>query len=363
MQSAVILIALMICLTGLIGYYVYTRYYEAQNLVVLTVLHAGSLSGPFYELEKIYESTYPQVDVRREAAGSAATIRKVTDLHKIADVVGSADYLLIDTMMINTEPQYADWNLQFARNQLVIAFTARSKYNTEINDTNWIDILQRPKVIFGFSNPNHDPCGYRAVMMIQLAEIYYKRSDLFEALIQSHSDISCIPDAQVGNYTIYVPEDLNFDTGKILIRPKETDLIPLLETGNLDYLIIYRSIAYQHEGAGIMYISLPDNIDLSTMSYRAVYQKVKLVQYADKAEKRIIIRGEPIIYGITIPLNARHESLALDFVTMVITERGHSVLSAHGLTPIVPPTAAEESIGVLPDRLKPHVAGVHLHLA
>jgi len=99
----------------------------------LAILHAGSLKIPFAKLEEVFEAAHPGIDVQCEAAGSAATIRKVTELHKEADVVASADYSLIPSMMY---PEYADWYLQFARNQIVLVYTGESKYAGEINASN-----------------------------------------------------------------------------------------------------------------------------------------------------------------------------------------------------------------------------------
>lgn len=44
------------------------------------VFHAGSLSAPMAEIEGLYEKANPDVDVQREAGGSAALARKITDL-------------------------------------------------------------------------------------------------------------------------------------------------------------------------------------------------------------------------------------------------------------------------------------------
>ena len=47
--------------------------------------------------------------------------------------------------------------------------------------------------------------------------------------------------------------------GGKFIRPKETDLLALLEAGEIDYLFIYRSVAQQH---GLKMILLDDAMNL-----------------------------------------------------------------------------------------------------
>lgn len=55
---------------------------EAQEKIVLKIFHAGSLSVPFEEYEKMFEKEHPNVDVEREPAGSVACVRKIIDLGK-----------------------------------------------------------------------------------------------------------------------------------------------------------------------------------------------------------------------------------------------------------------------------------------
>jgi molybdate/tungstate transport system substrate-binding protein len=169
----------------------------------LTVLHAGSLTVPFAKLEEVFEAKHPDIDVQCEAAGSAKTIKKVTELHKEADVVASADYSLIPGMMY---PEYANWYTQFAKNQIVLAYSGKSKYADEINASNWYEILRMDDVRFGFSNPNDDPCGYRSQMVIQLAEAHYGDDMVYEDLIEANSDMSMTYDDANSTYVLYLPE-------------------------------------------------------------------------------------------------------------------------------------------------------------
>jgi molybdate/tungstate transport system substrate-binding protein len=218
---------------------------SGSEIIELRIFHAGSLSGPFADLETEFESEHNHIIVQRESAGSVDSIRKITDLGRGGDVLASADYSLIESMMINNDPQFASWYIQFAVNRLVIAYTDHSTAKNEITAN------------FGFSNPNADPCGYRSLMMLQLAEKYYDIPNLFEELIQSHSSISVTQDGH--DFTIKAPENLDPDSS-IMIRPKEVDLMAQLETGELDYLIIYRSVAYQHRYSGVDFVNLPDAI-------------------------------------------------------------------------------------------------------
>lgn len=114
-------------------------------------------------------------------------VRKVTELDKGADVLALADYSRIPSMMM---PDDTDWYVMFAKNRIVLACTPESRYSDEINVDNWYDILRCDDVIFGFSNANDDPCGYRSLMVTQLAESYYNDNMIFDYLILANTAIT-----------------------------------------------------------------------------------------------------------------------------------------------------------------------------
>lgn len=136
----------------------------------LIIFHAGSLTVPFTKIEKDFEAKYSKVDVLREGGGSTKMARMISELHKPADIMASADFNVIDKTLI---PEYAVWNIRFATNQLVLCYTDKSRFANQITANNWHTILKRKGVIWGQADPNLDPCGYRSLMLLQLAEKYY----------------------------------------------------------------------------------------------------------------------------------------------------------------------------------------------
>ncbi|MFQ6056274.1 MAG: tungstate ABC transporter substrate-binding protein WtpA [Methanosarcinales archaeon] len=281
--------------------------------VILKVFHAGSLSKPFSDIEKAYEAKHPNVDVQREAKGSIATIRKVTDLGRTADIIGSADYTAIEKMMF---PEYADWYVAFAKNQMVIIYNDMSKYANEVNSENWYEVLTREGVELSHSNPDDDPCGYRAVIVYKLAAQYYNDSTLYDRLTAN--------------------------TPPKNIRSTETDLLGLLDAGELDYVFIYKSIASQHN---YKFIELPPQLDLGEVEYKDFYYN-GTVALSDGTVKH----GAPIVYGITIPKNAEHPDIAADFVRFVLSADGQKIMQDNGQPPIVP--AITNDINKVPENIK-----------
>ncbi|XRO75975.1 tungstate ABC transporter substrate-binding protein WtpA [Methanocaldococcus sp. 28A] len=305
-----------------------------QEKIVLKIFHAGSLSVPFEEYEKMFEKEHPNVVIQSEAHGSVECVRMITDLGKKADILALADYSLIPQMMM---PKYADWYIMFARNEIVLAYTDNSKYKDEINSTNWYKILEKPDVKFGFSNPNDDPCGYRSLMVLMLASIYYKNPQIFEDLILKNSNIK-VKEVN-GTYVVLVPQEININTNKIVLRSKETDLLAPLEAGAYDYLFIYKSVANQHH---LKYVELPKEINLGYYEFADYYKKVK-VEFLNK-NKTIV--AKPIVYGLTVPTNAPHKKEALEFVKLVLEHP--EVLEKNG-QPAISPAIAK---GNVPDEIK-----------
>jgi len=278
-----------------------------NNSEDIMIFHAGSLSVPFKEIAEEFEKENPGVNVVLEAAGSRTCARKITDLNRECDVMASADYKVIDNLLI---PEYADWNIKFASNEMVIVYHNKSRINAKINKDNWYEILMNENVAFGRSDPNSDPCGYRAVLVSKLAEKYYKQTGLAEKLLQ---------------------KDVNY------IRPKEVDLIGLLETNVIDYIFLYRSVAEQH---GLKYIILPDSINLNNPKLAGLYATVTVDITGKKPGEIITKKGEPIVYGVTIPKNAPNKEIAIKFVGFLLTcEKGMAIMEKNGQQSLVPSPA------------------------
>ena len=303
----------------------------------VSVFHAGSLAQPFQAVEKNFEAANKNTDVQLEAAGSVDTIRKVTELGKQADVIGSADYRLIPQMMY---PDYADWYIVFATNEIVLCYTDKSKYADEINADNWYEILQKPDVLWAFGSPNIDPCGYRTVMTIKLADLAYNKS-VFNNLLAAHTAITI--KEENGVYTITTPEALNPDTKYVTIRDKSEDLVSMTIAGGIDYAFEYRSVAEQNK---LKYVELPPLINLKDVRYEETYAKVKV-----KISNGTIQTAAPIAYGITVPKNAVNKDLGIKYVEQVINENGQKIFRDMGQPPTVPALGS----GNIPEQLKKYV--------
>lgn len=285
----------------------------------LIIFHAGSLSVPVKQIVAEFNKRYPDVKILSEAAGSVASARKITDLDRPCDIMISADYAVIDKMLI---PKYTDWNIKFASNEMAIVYSEKSRMADKINNVNWFNILQDKNVAFGRANPDADPCGYRTVLMLRLAEKYYKKPGLAD-------------------------EILNKDQNSI--RPKEVDLLALLESGNIDYIFLYKSVAIQHN---LKYITLPDEINLKSNKFAQNYSSASVTIADDKPGKTRVVTGEPMIYGITVLKDAPNKQAAMAFVKFMLSkDQGMKIMEKNGQPSVIP--MSNENYSKLPAELKP----------
>lgn len=288
------------------------------NSQQLIIFHAGSLAVPFKKISEEFNIHHPDVKIIREASGSRICARKIADLDRSCDILASSDYTVIDTLLI---PEYAEWNIKFAANEMVIAFRKDSRSADQINKDNWHEVLLQKDITFGRSDPNADPCGYRAVLTITLAEKFYKRPGLADKMLA---------------------KDQRY------IRPKEVDLLALLEVGELDYMFIYRSVAEQYK---LKYIPLPDEINLKKTQLRDLYRTASVKITGNTPGTFITKFGEPIVYGVTIPKNAPNHELAIEFMTFLLdADKGGAILEKNGQTSVVP--SPTDTFSSLPESLK-----------
>jgi len=291
-----------------------------ETPVVLNVVAAGSILGPIGAVEAAFEADHPGVDVRVEGHGSIQCIRQVTDLHRDFDVVIVADETLIPDLMYRpderTGQSYVDSYTPFARNAVVVAYTPQSRYHEEITAENWYEILARPDVRVGFSNPMLDAAGYRALMVLLLAEEYYGEEELF-ADVAGGSFTPPLNITKRGDVrSVTLPEILRPDGKKLVIRDGSIYLLSHLEAGGIDYAFEYRSVAEEH---GLSYLSLPAEIDLSTPAFAKNYAAAEVVlgfqRFSSIGSTRT---GVPVVYGVAVPSGAKNPGLAKAFADMMI---------------------------------------------
>jgi molybdate/tungstate transport system substrate-binding protein len=248
--------------------------------------------------------------------------RMISEVGKPADIMASADYVVIDKNLI---PKFASWNIRFATNQMVLCYTDQSKFANEITSDNWADILLRDGVVWGHSDPNLDPCGYRSLMVLQLAEKFYKRPGLYDQFLANRPEKN--------------------------VRPKSVELISLLQSGHMDYAWEYLSVAVQH---GLKYVTLDSHLNLGDYTMDDFYASATVKVTGSKPGTFIERKGSSITYGITKLDKAPNSEAADAFLAYLFSpEGGLKILKDLGQPPFVPVRVGAAGMDKLPESLKP----------
>jgi len=252
----------------------------------LVIFIAASLTKPMQPALDTFMARTGIV-VQRESGGSLEHARKITELHRIPDLLLLADADVFPRLLA---PRHTTWFAEFARNRMVVAYTPKSKRASDINTSNWYDILRGKDVEVGRTDPDAAPVGYRTLLMLQLAERHYRKAGLAKSL--------------------------EANAPKRNMRANAAELAALLAAGELDYIYEYQSVA---ESNGFRFIRLPPEIDLGDPNRAAAYREVAATVRGSSPGTTITVHGEPILYGMSIPTGAPHAAAARRFLDFLMT--------------------------------------------
>jgi molybdate/tungstate transport system substrate-binding protein len=246
----------------------------------ITVFAAASLARPLRVLADSFQR-HSRVATRAELGGSLEQARKITELGRIPDALMLVD----DEVLSGLVPTYLDWYVRFATNRVVVAYSRRSKYADSLTGDNWYQILSRPGVTIGRADPAIAPAGRHALSLLRRAEMYYRVPGLADRLIGRAS--------------------LKY------VRPNATELAALLETGEVDYILDYESVARQY---GFRFVALPGDLAIA------------------------------ILYGISVPRQAANFEQGVEFVRFVLSDEGKDILRAAKVTVLSTPVAIGSAV-------------------
>jgi len=271
---------------------------------------ADSLHRSFKALAGAFQKRHPNVKIIQEAQGSVLLTRMA--MQRRADVLAVADYRLARRLLY---PRHAGWIVKFATNEIVIAYTERSRARTEITADNWYDILLRPDVVYGYSDPSLDPCGYYTLMTWKLAERHYAAKlggrKLFDEFIRGTD-----------------PNYVQKDTQKLLATQEATT--------RLDYAFVYKS---QAEDLRLAYVRLPKEINVGDPTKESWYRSVEIP--IGRGQRVETFRGGYAAFGITILKRTRARDLAEKFVSFVLSPEGRRILRANNIAAMPEPEFPE----------------------
>lgn len=248
--------------------------------------------------------------VREEHGASLELARRITELHRVPDVIALADQEVFPELLM---PGATSWYAAFARNRMVIAYTDRSRHASDATPANWRSLLLRDDVLVGRTDPVLAPAGYRALLLYQLAEAYYGEPGLASRL--------------------------EARTPPALMRGNAAELAALLSAGELDYIIEYESLARAQK---FRFITLPPEIDLGDARHAAAYATASV-----RVGRSVVRRGAPILYGVSVPRAAPHRDVGERFVHFLVGPFGRAILRDAHVDALDRPTLVGDSVPAL----------------
>jgi len=210
------------------------------------------------------------------------------------------------------------WAIAFASDQMTLAYSNATLQNSAGSATvaacnsavaanttaawnSCFTMLSSGSVKVGTGNPNADPSGYRGWIVLEAAgQAYGNNSGFYEDRLISNN----------GNVT----------------GASAADLIAPLQTGQIQFLWIYKSSAIAHN---LNYLQLPEQVNLGDPEYSSFYSQFSY-QLATGVET-----GEVIRLWITVPADSTDTDNSLQFVAFVV-KNSPTLLSPYGLVPTTP---------------------------
>lgn len=283
--GGVVIIAIIIIGFALAGSRSDFRAPAARETV--SVLYAGSLVhlmeteiGPAFQGQT-------GITFEGEGKGSVTGAVMIREGMRQPDVFISADPLVNFQELMSGSKGKSEWFLTFLANELVFVYDRGSRWVRDLDraaagEIPWYQALEGEGLRLGRTDPQLDPKGYRLFFLAELA----RRGN----------------DPATGKAV-----------DRLLAAPTfpEEHLMVLVETGQLDVAQGYRNEAVER---GLPFIPLPAGLNQGDVARTAEY-----AQAAYTTDAGVRYRGTPILYTVTIPVDAPHPEAAARFIEFLLS--------------------------------------------
>jgi len=300
----------------------------------LIIYRAGSLTRAFQPLEAAF-TCQTGIQVKDEAMGSVDAGRQITAGGHACDLYAPADYLDIDLFM--KPAGYANFDIVFAHGRMVLTYSASGLAAKKLPPiaeagqakavAKWYEILTMPGVSIGGGNPFLDPGAYRAPMIFQLAEAYYKVPNLYNDMLKHL--VSSGQGATLGK---------QFD---------------------FQFSYEHNARATAMTNPDYHYVDLPDEVNMSDPAKDAYYKQNAVVVMpglgTSRSARSIEVPAAHVAWGITLMNDAPNKENAIKFLQMLLSPAGTASLNANGPAPISPALVSAADLHKLPESLRPLV--------
>ena len=266
-----------------------------------------------------------------KAAGSSALGQQIAQGNPVSIFISVSKAAVQNTTLKN---ESSGWAISFATDQMGIAYSSATNqssagqkviaaYRTAVasNSTrdwyNFYSNLTSGQVKIGISNPNADPAGFRAWLVLEAAGKTYANSS------------SYFVNKMVTN-------------GGNITAASAADLVAPLQTGNIQFLFIYKSdISAEHLGL----LQLPSSVNLGAPSYNTFYSQFTYTTTGG------VQKGSAIVLWVTVPKDSTNYVESVQFVIFLIRNY-QPLLKPFGLAYINPPKMYNDTSSDVPTSLQ-----------
>ncbi|MHB8585652.1 MAG: substrate-binding domain-containing protein [Thermoplasmatota archaeon] len=263
-----------------------------------------------------------------QAEGSVAGARDITLKPGTYSLYASVDPAVISSLLM---PQTTAWYVSIAWDRMVIGYSptapgasvlanlsariqadiATNRSSDALNATalEWDTVFAGGSRI-GTTNPNTDPEGYRAILVLELVGL-----------------------EKFGNASHYLSQFAAAQTaGRVVTVDAGSRLFGYVQSSSVDYdIALYESAA---ASASISYARMAPVADLGDPTQAATYGLVNTT--ITTGGTPLVIRGAPVTLAVTIPLDAPDRVDGAALVTRLISPAGHVEMQAMGIRPLLP---------------------------
>lgn len=196
-----------------------------------------------------------------------------------------------------------------ASTQMAVAYNPKSKFAASFKKAangqiKWYQVLEKPGLKLGRTDPATDPQGRNVLFTLLLAQRYYHKPHLLKDILGSKRN----------------PKQ---------IFP-EVSLMSRLEGGQIDATVGYASAIASHH---LPFIKLPPQINLSNPKYsKQWYDKVHLTLHKANG-KTEHPSATPLVFYAGVLQNAAHPKAAQQFVDFINSKKGRALFQAKGYGP------------------------------
>ncbi|MDE2175566.1 MAG: extracellular solute-binding protein [Betaproteobacteria bacterium] len=270
---------------------------------VLSVAYAGSMGALMDKALGPAIAKQDKVQYQGQGAGAFGLAHLIAAKQINPDVFVSITPGPIEVLQ---KAGLIDTAVPVASTQMVIAYSDKSKFAADFKAAAagkmpWYEVLEKPGLHFGRTDPKTDPQGRNIVFTMLLAQEFYKQPGLADKIL-----------GKVEN------EQQIFTEPSLLSR---------LESGQLDATSGYLSAVISHK---LPYIKLPAEINLSDPGmiekwYSKVHFDIKLPN-----GKTDTLSTQPLVFYAAVLKNAPNPKAGAAFVKLITSAEGQALFKQCG---------------------------------